>query len=477
MRNVDSVTGLPDAWFAGLHRLRNALANDQTASRAAAVCWALTRLILVIQVVAGHSYADPEFYQYAGLFATGHWPYTNFPVEYPPLAMVFILAPALPLLLFKRIAPLPDPGFTGTFTHLPTADPVRYGAYAIVFATMILAVDAATTRMVWTGARRFIASDPTGAWSAMTYIWLIFLNGALLQKFDLVAGTLVLIAVLSFANHHQKTAWAALALATLVKGYPILAVPFFAILTVYDTRPECTWNERLRRLVPGVVSFSAVIAAFTGIVLLFAGFRPIVETVLYHADRGTEVESIFANLMMLVSWLPGLAAHTVFHQADLSRNITSLLDPWVAPFAYTMLALTLAASYVGALKYFRAYYGTNSGHTITVQRLLVPACAVFLAFMLSFRALPLHYFLGILPLIALVRLPSQRLHAIWLLSIILTQLAGQFVVSFWHNLVVLQPATVALLTVRNSAWTVAFFILLVALWRKIYVPGRLRQVE
>ena len=225
------------------------------------------------------------------------------------------------------------------------------------------------------------------------------------------------------------------------------------------------------------MSFSSVIAAFTIIVWVFAGLRPIVETVLYHADRGTEVESIFANLMMLVSWIPGLAAHTIFHQADLSRNITSPLDPWVAPFAYAMLAITLVVTYGGVLNYFRAHHNTDAVPVMTVQRLLIPSCAIFLAFMLSFRALPLHYFLGILPIVALVRLPSRHLRVLWLGSITVTQLAGQLVVSFWHDLVKLQPATVALLTVRNLSWTVAFTILLVTLWRQTNTKGRVGPVE
>src|SRR5215469_7593728 len=93
------------------------------ASRMLIISWGITRAVLFAGLLIGHSYCDPQFYNYAGKLAAGQWPYAAVPVEYPPLAMVLILLPAVPLLPFAGIAPRPDPAFIN-FTHIPTPDPV-----------------------------------------------------------------------------------------------------------------------------------------------------------------------------------------------------------------------------------------------------------------------------------------------------------------------------------------------------------------
>src|SRR5215475_7645054 len=71
------------------------------ATRLLLASWSLTRAVLFAGMLISSSYCDPQFYNYAGKLAAGHWPYTAaVPVEYPPLAMVLVLLPALLLLPF-----------------------------------------------------------------------------------------------------------------------------------------------------------------------------------------------------------------------------------------------------------------------------------------------------------------------------------------------------------------------------------------
>ncbi len=62
--------------------------------------WGVTRIILLVAAIIGQRYCDPQFYHFAGQFAAGQFPYHDYSVEYPPLAVILTLLPALPLLPF-----------------------------------------------------------------------------------------------------------------------------------------------------------------------------------------------------------------------------------------------------------------------------------------------------------------------------------------------------------------------------------------
>ncbi|MGH2514189.1 MAG: hypothetical protein ACRDHP_00890, partial [Ktedonobacterales bacterium] len=163
-----------------LGRLLAALDGDARVARwTLAGTWGVTRLVLFAGMLISSSYCDPGFYKYAGFLAAGQWPYRNVPAEYPPLAILMLLLPALPLLPFAGIAPRPDPAFSLPITHLPHPDPVRYGAYGISFAVEMLLLDVLTLWLVRRAARRHLAGDPQGLRAGLLYIALVFLSGAL----------------------------------------------------------------------------------------------------------------------------------------------------------------------------------------------------------------------------------------------------------------------------------------------------------
>lgn len=151
-----------------------------------------------------------------------------------------------------------------------------------------------------------------GRVSGLLYIVLAFGSGALLQKFDLVTGTLCLLAVMFLLERRDAWAWAALTLAIMTKGYPILLAPVFILWRMPTLQPD--WVA-LRRACIG----SGIVAVISLVpVLLAAGIAPLIHAVTYHADRGIEIESTWATLMLSVSWLPGLHATSSFNIADLS---------------------------------------------------------------------------------------------------------------------------------------------------------------
>ena len=441
--------------------------DTRAASWALAIAWAATRLVLFVGMVASHNYCDPEFYKYAGLFAVGQWPYRNVPVEYPPLAIMLLLLPALPLLPFSGIAPRPDPAFDN-LAHLPQPDPLRYGAYGVSFAVEMLMIDALTLWLLRRAARRHLASDPQGLRTGLLYVVLVFVSGALLQKFDLTVGTLCLIAVVALAERRTRLAWGALAAAALVKGFPLLALPVFVGYELQHVHARGVWaalHACKRELLRGVITCGCVLAAPALLVIAFAGLPAVVQTITYHADRGIEIESLYANVILALGWLPGLSVTTAFHAADLSRVVHSRLESVVDPVGITLSALFLLAAY-SAIE--RPLFRMRSQRKVTgapLQMLIAGVTCVLLAFVLAFRALPAHYLLVVLPLAALLRLPSRRHQRVWLGGLAGVMALGQVVEVVWHEFVGLVPWAVLILTVRNIAWILAFTALVVALWQ------------
>jgi 4-amino-4-deoxy-L-arabinose transferase-like glycosyltransferase len=468
-----------------LRTLRRLDSQPQAANLLLMGCWGVTRLILVLGMVLGRHYCDPNFYNYAGQFAAGRWPYRTVPVEYPPLAVLLLLLPALPLLPFANIAPRPDPAFHANLTAMPSPDILRYSAYGLSFAVEMLLVDVVTLWLIRLAARRFLPRDGQGLRVGLLYIFIVFLNGALLQKFDLAAGTLVLAAMLALVGQRRRTAWLLLAAATLVKGFPILLLPLFALYLVSRRRGAgrapvgMPWGVAWQELRTALVWCGGALVIVTVPVALFAGIGPIWHTVAYHAGRGTEIESLYATVMLALGWLPRLGVTTAFNGADLSRVVLSPLDSYVDVASYVLLAALLLAAYVVSWRTWTsramAAVGTHTSWEAevgAVQVLGLGTVAVLLAFMLSFRALPIHYLLVIVPLLALLRLPGRRAGLLWWVGIVGAAVAGQLIVARWDALRALDPWAVVVLGARNLCWLLLFGLALggQALWLRTIAP-------
>ena len=433
--------------------------------------WGVTRVILLAAAIIGQRYCDPQFYHFAGQFAAGQFPYHDYSVEYPPLAVILTLLPALPLLPFAGIAPQPDPAFHAGLTSLPAPDPIRYGAYGVSFAVMMLLVDALTLWLVMRVGRRIASGDASGAISGLIYTLLTVAVGALLQKFDLAAGALCLLAVYGLLIRRPYVAWSALAAAALIKGFPILLAPpmaFYQIAQMRAEQPE-GWAKRALSAVGRPLGvFVGIIAVVTLAVMLWAGWDAVASTVLYHEARANEIESLWANLELLVGWLPGLAVTTRFNGADLSRVVVSPLDQVIRGGPTILLALLLCVVYAPlawmALQWRRRVDG-ESAPANQAQWLIALSLAALLAFMLAFRALPAHYALVLLPLAAVVRLPSRVSRRVWWGAVVALAVLGQGVILFWEPLKALEPWAVLLLTARNLSWLAAFGALIVSVYR------------
>src|SRR6185437_6567845 len=279
----------------------------------------------------------------------------------------------------------------------------------------------------------------------------------------------------------------------LVKGFPILLVPVFLGYLVYQVDAptlKAAIPRVWRRVATGVAWFGATLAAWTLLIVASAGWDAVKETLLYQARRGIEIESLFANVELLVGWLPGLAVHTNFSPLDLSRVVHSALDPYADTTSMVMALVLIGLAYLATWLALRriglphslrmdgagetseravaAVGSAERANERSVARgrvLLAGSSVVLLAFMLSFLALPAHYLLVVIPLIACVRLPSRRSTVALFAVTAAVAVLGQFMTVIWPSLRDLQPWAVAILTGRNLAWLAIFCVLAVALAR------------
>jgi hypothetical protein len=398
--------------------------------------WGVTRAALLFNLILGQHYCDPQFYQYAGDVAVGRWPYQAVPVEYPPLAILLMVLPALPLLPFAGIAPRPEAN-----PHPLHPDPVRYGAYGVSFGIMLLAVDALTLWGVGRVARRWRPGDATGARASILYILLVLGSGALLQKFDLATGALCLGALWALWEDRDALAWGSLALATLTKGFPALLLPLLILARMRGG--VINWAALRRGALGGAVASLLLV----GPTLLLGGVGPLIQSVTYHTMRGTEIESVQASVMLALAWLPRLHVYTTFNPADLSRDIHS---PLAGPVGYVgLLALAFVTLWVYALQWRLIRRPLNASKPVAwAQAQGSLALLLLLGFALTFRALPVHYLLAIIPLAAVTRLPEPW-QGRWLALLAGTLVASQIVITIWHALVRLEPGPDFVLIVRN----------------------------
>jgi hypothetical protein len=406
--------------------------------------WLVTRLIYLLNVTLGHHYPDEAFFVYAQRFSNGLLPYRDFPVEYPPLGIALIVLPGL-----AHIGPLTELG------------------YGTGFALEMLALDLLTLFLVIRLARGLIPGDSTGLYSGLLYTAFVAASGAIAQKFDLVAGTFCLVAVVAFIRRRDDLAWVMLVLATLTKGFPLAIAPLFIVYRLMEGRAG--YRDLYEGLRAAVVS-SVVL---TVPLLLVTGIQPLIYAVVYHVDRGVEIESMYAGAMLLVGRFFHLAAASYYNPADLSRDIHSPLESLAST-----LAVPLGVALIGLL-YWRFYRALRSRPEGRDAALIRTTLLVMLAFIITFRALPGHYLLAILPLAAIVRFQGRR-QAVFVCTLLAALLLGQLETVVWQPLLAGAWIGILALTARNAAILASFGVLLGGRMRHLasaWKPAPLATVE
>ncbi len=359
-------------------------------------------------------------YQMAGeKILSGAVPYRDFFIEYPPGSLPFFVPPAI-------------------FSQGPAS-------YATLFASEMALLLVASLVLTALSAR---ALGLPWLLAAVVFVGAaILLNPVAVTRYDPVVSFTVAVAVALAVGSRKAgaasslalaAAWISLGVGTAAKLVPALAGPPLALLAA-----------RLggwRRFVGGSAIFAFVVAAFFVPAALLGG-GGLLKSFAYHAERGLQVESVAASVLMKL----GYAERVVYE-----FGAFDVLGPGFGFWSSMSLPITGALVVVTAAVMYREHLVGRFGPA-SVPRY---GAAFVLAFMIGSKVLSPQYMLWLLPLIPLCA------GGLWLLGA-----AGLYLGACWttskifpehyERLLSMDASAVNLLLERNLILVVLWVLLLV----------------
>jgi hypothetical protein len=394
--------------------------------------WLATRAVLLVvslnpRLYSAALFGDVRFYgaKVERMFQ-GELPYRDVATEYPPGSVPFTILPGL---------------VVGT------------GAgYRLAFACEMLAVDAVG---LWAATRLARVVDPARPRRIpLAYVLAMVAVGPLLVlRFDLVPAVCVLVAAAMAAGGRFGWAAAALGYGTAAKIFPGVLAP----LLVLGLVPALGWWRSLLRTVPPFLAGFGL----TVVPALALSVRGTADSVLYHVQRGVQIESLWANLIG-IAHLFGLPAQTIygFGAYDLASEVSGVAKALSGVFALAALA---GAAWL-VWRRARARGGLGPADWAGAFTL-----GTF-AFVLPSRVLSPQYVVWLCaPMVGLAAVLAGR-RALW--TLVAAALVSQVIFPFrYTQLRRLYPFDVGLLTLRNLLLVAACALVVRAFSRPPPEPG------
>lgn len=315
------------------------------------------------------------FFEYASRVIYGELPYRDFFFEYPPLSLLVLLPPRL---------------FAGDLL-----------SYLQAFVWEMLLVDLLGLVVLAAFARSLGHS----VWGTLVIYTLILLAlGPLVGgRYDLLPAVLVLLALYAFHRRWNNFSWAALALATMTKLYPLVLAPLFAFPLLQ--------GREYPRLIRGVLVFLFALGLIAAPCLWLSpdGFW---HSFKYHLERGLQVESTYASFLLVGHTFGSTSPRLSFNHG--AWHLSSTLADALARLSPIFMGLALLVVYLLCWRKGRAT--TEEGEMVNYALLAV------LAFMLTSKVLSPQFLIWLSPLVPLVRGRwRQACGPLFLLASFLTQ--------------------------------------------------------
>jgi uncharacterized membrane protein len=250
-------------------------------------------------------------YYYASKIIMGQMPYLDFSIEYPPLALAFMLIPRL-------------------FSSNPDLFADLFNAEMLVFDLIGLFLIAAI-------ARRWGKS----VWKTLAVysLALVCIGPLIVVRFDIIPAILLLAALYLLICRHYSFAWVMLALGTLTKLFPAVAIPIFLI---YHFR-----QRQYAQILKGIGVF-ALVCAVIAVPLLLISPGGFLGSFTYHTGRSLQCETTYASFLLLAQAC-GLGSLEIIN----SSGSTNVVSPLADALAGWSTAITLALLLLVYWLYFR----------------------------------------------------------------------------------------------------------------------------
>ena len=335
----------------------------------AGLYFALLRMFSSLPLRLGETSKDIAIYRRAGeAILAGEVPYRDFFIEYPPGSLPSFVPPAL---------------FSGSRE-----------AYASLFASeMALALVAALVLTAY--AARSLGRPwllPAGVFAAAA----LLLHPVAVTRYDaVVALTLAAAVALSSSPAFGRkgaagaatfvAAWVSLGFGAAAKFVPALTTLPLAFLG--NREGERLFGGVVRSTAWGVAVFFGVGAAFFLPVFLLAG-EDFARSLAYHADRGLQLESLGASVLMKLGYLEAVV---------LEYGAWEVLGQGVAFLSSASLLITAVLLVVTGAVAYREYRKGRFGP----EQFPRFAAACVLALLLGSKVLSPQYVIWLLPLVPL----------------------------------------------------------------------------
>ncbi|MBI2831239.1 MAG: DUF2029 domain-containing protein [Chloroflexi bacterium] len=349
------------------------------------------------------------YYFFASHLLDVEAPYTDFPMEYPPVALLFFVLPRL------------------ITSNLET--------YSIAFTVEMLLFDLLGLFLIAALSRKMEVSVTRSL--GIYTLFLVALGPVAAQRFDIVPAIMVLSALYAFHEGRHKTSWVVLALGTMTKLYPVIIAPIFLL---YHLR-----NRQYRLIRDGVVTFAIVTLAVSApfIALSPGGY---LGSFAYHAQRGLQVESTFASFLLLVHDFSPALAEVVYNFG--SWNLVSLPADILAKVSVPLILLSLA------LVYWLFYKNTRDAETSVAFREQQPDILVLayfsmvavLAFMVTGKILSPQFLVWLYPLLPVV---AVRWRGLWVALVVIALMTYYIYPVHYDELLAFDHTVISVLFLRN----------------------------
>ncbi|MCL4473404.1 MAG: DUF2029 domain-containing protein [Actinobacteria bacterium] len=406
--------------------------------------WLITGLFLLAQLVIWSAvfevfwYGDrsitdtPVYYQYASRIAQGMFPYRDFSLEYPPVAVLLFSLPRL----------ISGPDYTW-FVFAFEAEMLAFSCGIVVVLSII----------AW---RQWQSIGKLAGVLGTYTIFLLCLGSIVELRFDLAAAFLILASVACFITDRRLAAWLLLGVGIMTKIIPVLIAPIF-LISHFRRRQ---YNQMISG--PALMLVAALAIA---IPFLIAAPEGLANAFLYHVERPLQLESTWSTPLLLMAKYSGYSVSIMNSYG--SHNVFSSLSNTLAMLSGPVTILVMLFSY-GV--YWRRSRGDSplQWDSSQVIRFAVLTIAIFI---FGGKVFSPQFLIWLLPLIPLIKGRDRGLiTGLFAAVLLLTQ--WEFPARYWE-LYLLQKQMVVEVAARNVLLGLLVVVLLVSTGRQ----GRLERAE
>jgi uncharacterized membrane protein len=246
------------------------------------------------------------YLDYASRVMGGGFPYRDFFMEYPPLALVFFILPRL---------------FSSTLSLYSGAFEIEVLLFDLLGLYLIYRIAKIYGRTPWIMMAVYSAA-------------LLAIGPIIIESYDIFPAILTLLSIFLFITGRHKTAWVILALGFMTKLYPALIAPVFIFYYLRDHEYKRIWTGI------GVFSATCLIIAIPFLATAPSSFLNVVTM---HGSRPLQLETTYSSVLLIIHRLTNTNPELVFSAG--SDNIVGPLPDKLAFAGLFLMVLFLLLAY------------------------------------------------------------------------------------------------------------------------------------